>query len=926
MSEKLIQYAYVSGEISPALYGRSDLEKYDLGLSLMRNWITDYRGGMFTRAGTQYTDWLQHPEFNIKFVPFEFSPNVANTNFIIFGSGYIRFAQEGQYVLEDDVTVNTIVADVFSATGNPFVNGDLIKLTWIDNAPELLNRTFEVFDVSGATFRLRDQFGITVSASAPSSATANRAFTLSSPYLPEDLPELKFEQVRDFIRLTHYKYQTRDLVRLDANSWSLDITDFDSQVNRPGSLTSAPSAIAAAGAAYAVTAVDHNGAESLPSDTHLRRDMVDFTVTSGNLALTWSPVPGADYYNVYRSTVSSDGTRVTRAMQLGFLGRAYGAQFLDTNIIPNFTVQPPRHNNPFADRSILWIDVTAPGAGYDHNTTLSVTDPSGTGFIGYPVVNDAGGISGVIVLTGGSGYVNPSVVLSNGGGATFAFEISGAGDRYPATSAVFQQRQAYAGAIGAPLTIWASKPRRFNNFDVSPIVVDSDSYEFEIDAQKVSTIRHLVPMRGGLLIMNDVGVWQLSGGSQLAVTPTNALAEPQSYTGVSNLSPIKIETDLLYTEAKGYTIRLLGYNDLAKLYAGTDISVLSGHLFGLDKEPISWAYAAEPYKLINAIRVDGYRLIGTLMKEQNVFAWGLASTRGFYKQVVTIQEDNRDRVYFDVARKINGKTVRYIELEARREVVRVEDQWALDCALALPNTYPAATLTLSSGAEDVNILFTVSVNTFAAPDVGKVIFAGTGKALVTSYVNPTQIRCTIIRAFTDYIPETKTVRDYLSGEWTLDTPVTTIANLHHLEGEVVSVLADGSVIPSQEVVNGAITLPQPATKVIVGIPFRAVARTLPLTASGAVIEDRRKRIVAAATRLFESRGLKAGARLDQLYDMKERTTEPYGEPTRFQDGMRQAVIEPEYSDDGQIYYVVEDPLYVTILGHVLSAEIGDDTN
>jgi hypothetical protein len=79
-----------------------------------------------------------------------------------------------------------------------------------------------------------------------------------------------------------------------------------------------------------------------------------------------------------------------------------------------------------------------------------------------------------------------------------------------------------------------------------------------------------------------------------------------------------------------------------------------------------------------------------------------------------------------------------------------------------------------------------------------------------------------------------------------------------------------------------------------------------------------------ATRVNNSRGLKTGSRLDHLYDAKDRTTEPYGEPILPRSDMRYSAIEPEWTEEGQTYYVVEDPLPVTILGHVLSMELGDD--
>ena len=55
--------------------------------------------------------------------------------------------------------------------------------------------------------------------------------------------------------------------------------------------------------------------------------------------------------------------------------------------------------------------------------------------------------------------------------------------------------------------------------------------------------------------------------------------------------------------------------------------------------------------------------------------------------------------------------------------------------------------------------------------------------------------------------------------------------------------------------------------------FRAIAQTLPISSTDAVIEDKHKRIVRTAMRLNESRGVKTGTALDDLIELKERTDE-----------------------------------------------------
>jgi hypothetical protein len=51
-----------------------------------------------------------------------------------------------------------------------------------------------------------------------------------------------------------------------------------------------------------------------------------------------------------------------------------------------------------------------------------------------------------------------------------------------------------------------------------------------------------------------------------------------------------------------------------------------------------------------------------------------------------------------------------------------------------------------------------------------------------------------------------------SLQWSIGTPVTTISGLNHLNGLQVSILADGSVQPSQIVTNNSVTLQSPASQ------------------------------------------------------------------------------------------------------------------
>lgn len=85
-------------------------------------------------------------------------------------------------------------------------------------------------------------------------------------------------------------------------------------------------------------------------------------------------------------------------------------------------------------------------------------------------------------------------------------------------------------------------------------------------------------------------------------------------------------------------------------------------------------------------------------------------------------------------------------------------------------------------------------------------------------------------------------------------PTTTITGLDHLEGETVTVLADGSIHPDQVVTSGEITLQREASVVVVGLPFTATLKTMPVEAGSqdGTAQGKTQRIHNLVMRLFET--------------------------------------------------------------------------
>ncbi len=90
--------------------------------------------------------------------------------------------------------------------------------------------------------------------------------------------------------------------------------------------------------------------------------------------------------------------------------------------------------------------------------------------------------------------------------------------------------------------------------------------------------------------------------------------------------------------------------------------------------------------------------------------------------------------------------------------------------------------------------------------------------------------------------------------------VDTISGLDHLEGQVVSVLANGATHPDRTVSGGSITLARSSTKVKVGLKYTSLLQTMRLDAGAqnGTSQAKTKRIFNISIRLYESIGVEVG--------------------------------------------------------------------
>ncbi len=146
--------------------------------------------------------------------------------------------------------------------------------------------------------------------------------------------------------------------------------------------------------------------------------------------------------------------------------------------------------------------------------------------------------------------------------------------------------------------------------------------------------------------------------------------------------------------------------------------------------------------------------------------------------------------------------------------------------------------------------------------------------------------------------------------------VTTIGGLSHLEGQTVSVLADGATHPDATVSSGQITLARSATKVKVGLPYTSLLQTMRIDAGAqnGTSQSKTKRIYEITARLYESIGIEVGPDLNNMERIPFRSSaNAMNSGISVFTGDKEIEFRGNYETDGFIFVRQTQPLPLTIL-------------
>ena len=156
-----------------------------------------------------------------------------------------------------------------------------------------------------------------------------------------------------------------------------------------------------------------------------------------------------------------------------------------------------------------------------------------------------------------------------------------------------------------------------------------------------------------------------------------------------------------------------------------------------------------------------------------------------------------------------------------------------------------------------------------------------------------------------------------SGATYSGSAATNITGLDHLEGQTVSILANGAVHPDKVVSSGAVTLDFSVTKAHIGLNFTSTLQTMRIDAGGTegTAQGKTKRIHEVVLRLFRTVGVLVGSSETEIDRIPFRSSAgAMTSATPLFTGDKEIEFRGGFDTDGFIVVQQNQPLPLTIIG------------
>lgn len=631
-----LQTNFTAGELSPRLAGRTDIDRYANAAAEITNAIPVIHGGAKRRAGTRYVAAAKFAASASRLIPFVFSRDDAYM--LEFGHLYLRVFKAGAYLGVEVATSYTaaMLADIDYVQG-----ADTMFLSHPSVPIQRLRRLSDIaWDLSAAPFVTVpfDEQGHTPAVAATLSAatvgTGRTATAAAAAFLPSDVGRVLTSGAGS-ATVTGYTSTTQVTIDITAafsgtalasGAWTLDLS---------------PRAIAVPSQTGPVASViTLVGALTRAADLTLSAKTGAITITASSGVFVAGDVGKTIYADTGVVTISgyTSATQVNGSTSSDFAATSYatGGWGITDSVWRADDVGKWVRINGGLLRVTAWLSDVAVKAEVLSELSYLIASP--------PMA-----------------WSIESAVWSAGNG-------------YPRTVALHEQRLITAGTTRFPQTIWGSRTGEYLDFTKG--TDDDSAFSFTIASDDVNPIGFLTSARN-LLVHTYGGEFSVQGGVEKPLTPTNVRIRPESSHGSKGVRPVLAGRESIFVQRAGRKVRALGYRYDQDGYSAPDLSVLAEHITAGGVTAMAWQQ--EPDLSLWAVRGDGALLSCTIDRDQGVTGWAKHYTDGAFESVATIPAGDREQTWVIVRRTVSGSTVRYVE--------RLDDTFEPMLAAA-PSGYP----------------------------------------------------------------------------------------------------------------------------------------------------------------------------------------------------------------------------------------------
>lgn len=912
-----LQSNFNGGEVSPLMYGRVENARYATAMAICQRYIPTIQGGLNRCPGSYYIADTKTAADKIRLVEFEFS--ITQAYVLEFGDQYIRFYRNRGQILDGgspyEIASPFAIADLFDLKFTQ--SADVLYITHPSYAPRELTRT-------GHT-----------------SWTLTATEFIDGPYLPENQTDTT---------LTPAATTGTGIGLVTGGNGITNCADNGSGLIRVTAGT------------HGYETGDKVGIESVTGTTEANGSWTITKVDASNFDLDGSTFNNAyisggtarDY--LFESTDATDG-RWVRIQHSSTWGWAKVVSFVHYGSVT--------------------VDIVSDFGGTTPVTVWKAG--SWTTFLGFPAAStfheDRHAFVGASStpqradLSNSGDYTNFStsaadgtVVASNAIAATL-----NAGEVNVARWVTSDEKGLLIGTVGgewvlrggtttealSPANISAKKSSSEGSANIQPVQAGKATIFVQRARKKLREMTYFFEVDG------------------FRSPDLNVLAEHVTGTGVTELAYMKEPQSILWAvRDDGQLLGMTYERDLDGIRAGWHRHVLGGVSDAANSDAKVESIAIIPssdnsmYELWMVVQryVDGstVRHIEYLTKffdentnQQDAFFVDSGLTYDSPINVTGITQANPGVVTTDAHGFANGDFVRFVGVKGMTEVngdtYKIENKTSTTFELTgLEDTRTDLTegvirrWTASSSGTDEYYLELIgggdpsltefdyvqennsnlSVGTMGSLAIGEWDWGDNDTlGYSTVYVrlsngnDPDSQAAGYVEGFLYSDIDTSGFSAYVSGG-EVRKLVTNISGLTHLEGETVSILADGAVQPNQAVSSGAITLGERAAVVQIGLPYNSDGQLLRLEAGAndGTALGKKRRTHRMGMLVHRSLGLQVGMNFTDLDAITFRTSsDSLTRAPALYTGVLEHRLESDYDFENQIAWRQNQPLPSMVL-------------